>query len=190
LSPDRYRPPPETWKTRLWDGLLHVGLVVGLLVWPFVIAWRALPYLRARRLRAAAFGPIGRSTRAGELWVLSRALPPFGHFELNPGRVTRGNWTLVTDHGLSGSSEVDLLELELENGEKIVLESMNDKHEALAELIANLAERGVLDPAKRREATELGGMDLLCAVIWVVILFVLWGLLREKAPTDYRFHKF
>jgi hypothetical protein len=168
LSPDRYRPPPETWKTRLWDGLLHVGLVVGLLVWPFVIAWRALPYLRARRLRAAAFGPIGRSTRAGELWVLSRALPPFGHFELNPGRVTRGNWTLVTDHGLSGSSEVDLLELELENGEKIVLESMNDKHEAL----------------------ELGGMDLLCAVIWVVILFVLWGLLREKAPTDYRFHKF
>jgi len=154
------------------------------------MAWQALPYLRARRLRAAAFGPIGRSARAGELWVLSRAVPPFSHFELNPRRVTRGNWTLLTDHGLSGSSEVDLLELELENGEKIVLESDHDKHEALADLIANLAERGVLDPAKRREATKLGGPDLLIAVVWVVILFVLWGLLREKAPTNYRFHRF
>ena len=104
--------------------------------------------------------------------------------------MTRGNWTLVTDHGLSGSSEVDILELELENGETIVLESAHDKHEALADLIANLAERGVLDPAKRREATEFGGLDLLIAVVWVVILLVLWGLLRTKAAPDYRFHRF
>lgn len=187
MSPDSYRRPPETWKTRLRDGLLiHVGLIVGLLVWPLIAAWRAPPYLRARRLRAAAFGPIGRSTREGALWVLTCAVPLFSRFELNPGRVTRGNWTLLRDP--HDSSEVDILELELENGERIVLKSDHDKHAALADLIADLAERGVLDPAKRREATELGGFGLLFSVAWVVILLVLWGLFCAHAAHERRFY--
>jgi hypothetical protein len=150
-----------------------------LLVGPLDLGRRLATSPILRRLRRAAFGPVTRARREGGIWTVTRWIwtsenvaPPILERAIDPGSVVKARWYAFRQAYPDGDNVSDILELELRDGERVVLRS-KPYNGALADLIAELRQSGVLCGGSR-SISEAGATiaDFALFAVWSVILFV------------------